>query len=162
MVRANSDLSICTHCVTQSVCKLSFFKFYSLFKFSKESLENSFTPYEREGDPTKIADSTIPIDLTELEKKIISNIKTITIIEFKTTDTSDQPEIDVDFDLTNLIENLQSDKLINSSRIQKRAINPKYKSAAISFFGSILASSPNGFQRTQLHGGRKPFGMSRG
>jgi len=80
------------------------------------------------------------INLTELENKILSTIKKITIIEFK-NDNKNQGESQP---IISIIDtDCETEKVKSRS---KRAISPKYKSAAISFFGSILSQNPNGFQ----------------
>lgn len=129
-----------------------------------EELESSFVPYERDTKIEKSLFSVSPsldnildsnLELTELEKKILSNVKKITIIEFKNDNETGQETLPiVSFTNKDSIEDIKS--------VSKRAINPKYKSAAISFFGAILSGSPNGFVNTANRRGTTSFSRARG
>ena len=120
-------------------------------------------PYERDGKTSpltvlprleNILDSDM--DLTELEKKLLSSVKKITIIEFKNENGNDEEVLPI----ISIIDRDSKTEEVKS--VSKRAINPKYKSAAISFFGAILSSSPNGFQNTANRRSTTSFGTVRG
>jgi len=133
-----------------------------MFLISTEEFEKSFLPYERDGEesPFPVSPSMENIlgsmDLTELEKKILSSVKKITIIEFKKENENDEETLPI----VSFISNDSKAEEVKS--ISKRAISPKYKSAAISFFGAILSGSPNGFQNSANRRGTTSFSRTRG